>query len=63
MLVREHFHSKFTRHNAYQTPRWTGSSTRRPKSCDEVKVKAAYFKSQEIVWEECPSDLLTCSPT
>jgi len=62
MLMREHFHSKFTRRNAYRNPEVDRLVDEAAESFDEVKVKAAYFKSQEIVWEECPWIFLHLQP-
>ena len=62
ILMREHFHSKFTRRNAYKHPDVDRLVDEAAESFDEAKVKAAYFKAQEIVWDECPWIFLHLQP-
>jgi peptide/nickel transport system substrate-binding protein len=62
MLMREHFHSKFTRRNAYKNPEVDRLVDEAAESFDEAKVKAAYVRAQEIVWDECPWIFLHLQP-
>jgi peptide/nickel transport system substrate-binding protein len=61
-LMREHFHSKFTRRNAYRNPEVDRLVDEAAESFDEPKVKAAYTRAQEIVWDECPWIFLHLQP-
>ena len=60
--MREHYHSKFSRRSAYQNPEVDRLIDAAAESFDEAKVKAAYWKAQEIVWEECPWVFLHMQP-
>jgi ABC-type transport system substrate-binding protein len=62
MLMREHFHSKFTRRNAYKNPEVDRLVDEAAESFDEAKVQGAYFRAQEIVWDECPWIFLHLQP-
>ena len=62
MLMREHYHAKFTRRNAYKNPQVDRLIDEAAESFDEEKVKAAYWRAQEIVWEECPWIFLHLQP-
>jgi peptide/nickel transport system substrate-binding protein len=62
MLMREHFHSKFTRRNAYKNPEVDRLVDEAAESFDEARVQAAYVKAQEIVWDECPWIFLHLQP-
>jgi ABC-type transport system substrate-binding protein len=62
MLMREHFHSRFTRRNAYKNPEVDRLVDEAAESFDDAKVKAAYFRAQEIVWDECPWIFLHLQP-
>src|SRR5919198_1347945 len=61
-LMREHFHSKFTRRNAYKNPEVDRLVDEAAESFNDAKVKAAYAKAQEIVWDECPWIFLHLQP-
>jgi peptide/nickel transport system substrate-binding protein len=61
-LMREHFHSKFTRRNAYKNPEVDRLVDEAAESFDDAKVKAAYARAQEIVWDECPWIFLHLQP-
>jgi peptide/nickel transport system substrate-binding protein len=62
MQMREHYHSRFSRRSAYKNPEVDRLVDEAAESFDEAKVKAAYFKAQEIVWEECPWVFLYMQP-
>ena len=62
MLMREHYHSKFTRRNAYKNPEVDRLVDEAAESFDETPVKAAYVRAQEIVWDECPWIFLHLQP-
>jgi peptide/nickel transport system substrate-binding protein len=60
--MREHYHSKFSRRSAYKNPEVDRLVDEAAESFDEGQVKAAYFKAQEIVWDECPWIFLHMQP-
>jgi peptide/nickel transport system substrate-binding protein len=62
MLMREHYHSTFTRRNAYKNPEVDRLVDEAAESFDETRVKAAYVRAQEIVWDECPWIFLHLQP-
>ena len=60
--MREHYHSKFTLRNAYKNPEVDRLVDEAAESFDETRVKAAYVRAQEIVWDECPWIFLHLQP-
>jgi peptide/nickel transport system substrate-binding protein len=53
-LVGDHFHSTSVKRTLYANPEVDRLIAETRESFDQARVKAAYLKLQEIVWDECP---------
>jgi peptide/nickel transport system substrate-binding protein len=53
-LMWEHYHSKAVKRTMYSNPEVDRLLDEARVILDEEKVKAIYYKAQEIVWDECP---------
>jgi peptide/nickel transport system substrate-binding protein len=53
-LMGDHFSSKSVARTKYHNPEVDRLLEEGQESFDEAKVKAAYMRAQEIIWDECP---------
>jgi peptide/nickel transport system substrate-binding protein len=53
-LMGDHFHSTAVKRTLYNNPEVDRLIAETREGFDQAKVKAAFFKAQELVWDECP---------
>jgi peptide/nickel transport system substrate-binding protein len=53
-LTGDHFHSRAVKRTLYNNPEVDRLIAETRETFDQAKVKAAFLKIQEIVWDECP---------
>jgi peptide/nickel transport system substrate-binding protein len=53
-LMGDHFHSTAVKRTLYANPEVDRLINEARENFDEARVRAAYLRAQEIVWDECP---------
>ena len=53
-LMGDHFHSTAVKRTLYANPEVDRLINEARETFDEARVRAAYLRAQEIVWDECP---------
>ena len=53
-LMGDHFYSTAVKRTLYANPEVDRLINEARESFDEARVRAAYLRAQEIVWDECP---------
>jgi len=53
-LIGDHFYSKAPKRTLYNNPEVDRLIVETRESFDTAKVQAAYFRLQELVWDDCP---------
>jgi peptide/nickel transport system substrate-binding protein len=53
-LMGDHFYSKSVARTKYHNSEVDRLLEEGQTSFDDAKVKAAYMRAQEIIWDECP---------